>query len=215
MSASLSDLLTESQQLGHLGPGPIATQIAHAIAFAAAAPSAPARALDLGAGGGLPGLVLAARAWPAAWWCLLDARTRRVAFLEHAVARLGLEKRTEVVAARAEEVGRNPEHRGRYDLVVSRSFGSPGVTAECAAPLLAIGGHLVVSEPPASDVVLRWPADGLAEVGIGPPTAVAIDTPAPSGSGRIVAHLVVLKLVGEVPDRYPRRVGVPAKRPVF
>ncbi len=215
MSASLSDLLTESRQLGFLGPAPVATQIAHAMAFAAAAPSVPVRALDLGAGGGLPGLVLAARVWPAARWCLLDARTRRVAFLEHAVARLGLEERTEVVGGRAEAVGRTIEHRGRYDLVVSRSFGSPGVTAECAAPLLAIGGHLVVSEPPEADVSLRWPAGDLAELGFGVPRAVTIDAGRTPGSDRVIVHLVALELVGEVPTRYPRRIGVPGKRPVF
>lgn len=206
----LTDLLTESRQLGFLGPAPVEDQLSHAAAFAEAVPDPPVRALDLGAGGGLPGLVLAATVWPLTRWCLLDARARRTAFLVEAVERLGLTDQVEVVTIRAEEHGGRQDERGAYDLVVARSFAAPGVTAECAAPLLRPGGHLVVSEPPTSITDERWPPAALARLGFDPPQAVVVP-----GEAREPTHLVRIPLASAAPERYPRRVGIPAKRPLF
>lgn len=208
MTTTLTDLLSESRQLGFLGPTPVEGHIRHAAAFAEAVTEAPARSLDLGAGGGLPGLVLAAQFWPTTRWTFLDAQLRRTEFLTYAVEELGLDDRVEVVMERAEVVGRDDSHRGGYDLVVSRSFGAPAVTAECAAPLLRPGGALVVSEPPAASLESRWPAVEVAKLGLA--AGVAVSVP-----GDVEAHLVRFILDGTVPDRYPRRTGIPAKRPLF
>lgn len=218
MTDPLTGLLEESRQLGFLGPGPVEPHLHHALAYAQAVSPAPARALDLGAGGGLPGLVLAARTWPDTRWTFVDAQARRTDFLRRAVATLGLDDRVSVEEARAEEVGRADAHRQRYDAVVARSFGAPAVTAECAAPLLVTGGTLVVSDPPSADLDhrpgegplgARWPADGLAELGFGPAAPVVVD---PGGAP---VHLATMVLVTPTGERYPRRVGVPAKRPLF
>ena len=93
--------------------------------------------------------------------------------------------------------------RASADVVVARSFGSPAVTAECGAPLLRVGGVLVVSEPP-EGAGERWSDDGLAELGLGAPTV--IEGP-PS--------FVRLSLERPVDERYPRRVGIPGKRPLW
>lgn len=211
MTTSLTDLLTESRQLGFLGPGPVEEHIAHALAFAAAVPEAPARALDLGAGGGLPGLVLAISIWPDTRWVFLDAQERRVAFLEDAVRAAGLGDRVDVVLERAEVYGRRDDARSAFDLVVARSFAGPPVTAECAAPLLRVGGALVVSEPPSTAVSVRWPGEGAALVGLGPAESVEV----PGRRGADPTHLARLPLLRIPDDRYPRRVGVPTKRPLF
>lgn len=209
MTAPLTDLLTESRQLGFLGPGPVDGHICHAAAFAAAAVEVPARALDLGAGGGLPGLVLAATVWPQASWCFLDAHERRTDFLRRAVQRLGLADRVQVQTARVEEHASLPGVRGTFDLVVARSFSTPAVTAECAAPLLRAGGFLLASEPPTAQGDGRWPSEGLSRVGFAPAEAVVVD----SGNGPV--HLVRICLVTPADRRFPRRTGVPAKRPLF
>lgn len=205
MTALLVELLEESRRRGFLGPGPIEGHLDHARAFAVAVPDAPGRALDLGAGGGLPGLVLAVTVWPEARWTFVDAQAKRTAFLHEAVEALGLEARVEVVHERAELVGRDPAHRGDYDLVVARSFGPPAVTLECAAPLLRAGGAFVGSEPPTGDLAVRWPEAGVALLGGASPEPVV----APG------AHLVRIVQAQPCPDAYPRRVGIPAKRPLF
>jgi len=164
------------------------------------------RVLDLGSGGGLPGLVLATYR-PELELTLLEARRRACRFLREAVTALDL-ARVAVVEARAEDAARRPDLREAFDAVVARSFGPPAVTAECAVGFLRIGGRLVVSEPPGGEerdgATARWPVPGLEDLGYAPPAAGG-------GSG---ASFVVLEKTRR-DDRWPRRVGVPAKRPVW
>jgi 16S rRNA (guanine527-N7)-methyltransferase len=205
--------LERSQDLGFLGPGPLDAQVHHALGFVrppasvdpavAEALAAPGRFLDLGSGGGLPGLVLACLAWPDAAGTLVDAGERRCEFLGEAVTELGLDDRVTVVRGRAEEVGRSPDLRARFDVVVVRSFGPPAVTAECAAPFVRESGAVVVSEPPPGPQE-RWPSEGLALLGLEP----AADWSEPF-------RYQALRQSTLCPDRYPRRVGIPAKRPLF
>ena len=163
----------------------------------------PGRCLDLGSGAGLPGLVLALW-WPGSEWVLLDVGSRRTAFLREGVARLGLGDTVEVVTGRAEELGHDPGRRGATDLVVARGFGPPAVAAECAAPFVAVGGITVVSEPPGGRPD-RWPAAGLALLGMAPGPSVTT-----SGG-----TYQVLEQRGPCPAPLPRRTGIPAKRPLF
>ena len=187
---------------GALGPGPVEDHLHHALAWAEVLP-APSRFIDLGSGGGLPGLVLAL-VFPGTRATLLDARARRTESLQRSVEVLGLGDRVEVHLGRTEEAGRDPALRGAFDLAVARGFGPPPATAEAAAPFLMPGGVLSVSEPPEarSD---RWPTDGLAELGFGPAEHIRHGE----------AGFMVTRLAGSCPDRYPRRTGVPEKRPLW
>lgn len=204
---TLDDVLGRARELGFLGPGPIAGHIAHSHGFAAAfGDTPPARVADLGSGGGVPGLVLAL-VWPDSAVSLIDANERRTAFLAEAVELLGLSERVAVVRGRAEEVARDPDHRSQYDGVVARGFGPPPVTAECAAPLLAVGGRLVVSEPP--EDLARWDTDGLGQLGLDPGAGIEVSV----SDG--LAHYRVFRAVMACPDRYPRRTGIPGKRPLW
>ncbi len=197
----LEGVLAESRNRGFLGPGPLGPQIRHAQGFASLLEGAPRAFLDLGSGGGVPGLVLAIE-WCESSGVLLDAAERRTEFLREACEMLGLTGRIEVVCGRAEEVART-ELRGRFDVVTARSFGGPATTAECGAPFLAPEGLLVVSEPP-TEAPARWPADGLDSLGL----EVAFS---PTATRRYVA----LRRTGPLDDRWPRRTGVPAKRPLW
>lgn len=176
----------------------MAEHVTHAARFAAAAPDPPADALDLGAGGGVPGLVLA-RTWPASRWVLLDVHLRRTAFLTSAVVELELDDRVRVVRSRAEEAGRDDSLRGHFDLVTARSFGPPAVTAECGAPFLRLDGSLLVSEPPHGGD--RWPADALAPLGLAPDAQVA--------------GIQVLRLDRLPESRFPRTAAAMKRRPLF
>ncbi len=209
----LYELLSEARTAGFLGPGPLEPQLRHAEAFAAIAqrlaaegPSTP-RVIDLGSGGGLPGLVVA-EAWPEAVLVLLDASARRTSFLRRAVDRLGLASRVAVLEERAEVAGRQSGLRGGFDVVLARSFGRPAVVAECAAPLLKVGGWLIVSEPPSTGEgaagEARWPAEALQPLGL-EATAMVHEG----------FDYQTLRQSAPCPERFPRRNGVPAKKPLF
>ncbi len=170
----------------------------------AASGAGSSSASGAGGGGAAGGAGSAAPGGAGFPWTLLDSRRRSVTFLREAVGTLGLAGRVAVVEGRAEDVGRSPEHRGRYRLVTARGFGPPAVTAECAAALLVVGGRLVVSEPPGSGGE-RWPAYALERLGLGLLKVVRLH----QGS------FVVLEQRSTCPDAYPRRAGVPAKRPLF
>ena len=201
--AALLAVLARARDLGFLGPGELEPHVTHAMGFALALGEAPRRVADLGSGAGVPGLALALW-WPDLELVLVEAGARRVEHLTTAVEELHLGPRVRVVHERAELVGRDPDHRGRFDAVVARSFAAPAVTAECAAPLLVLGGVLVTSEPPGDDD--RWAGlRGVAGLGLSAEGGV-------QGSGR---HYHRCRKVGATDERYPRRVGVPAKRPLF
>lgn len=157
--------------------------------------------MDLGTGGGVPGLPLAV------WrddlrWVLVDAMAKRVAFVRSAVADLGIS--ANVIEGRAEELARTGDWRGAVDVVVSRSLAAPAVAAEYAAPFLRVGGTAVVAEPPGG-APGRWSADGLAQLGLRRGPVLFAPT----------ATLQVLEQREPCPEKFPRRVGVAAKRPLF
>ena len=202
---ALKQLLAKARRYGYLGPGPLDGQILRSLAFAAFANTCE-RAMDLGSGGGLPGLVLAS-AWPATTWYLVDSNRRRSEWLRSAVRSLGLERRCVVVCERAEVIGKS-ELRGAFDLVTARGFGPPSPTAECAAPMLRAGGELVASDPPQLGAS-RWPPEALATLGLVRTSTVTVATPAgPVTLSRMLATTAC-------PSDYPRRVGIPFKRPLF
>ena len=213
LDTRLGEVLSEGQRRGLVGPGDVSMHIEHALGFLGAAVSAApsgfrlddGQVLDMGSGGGLPGLVLAASR-PGLEIVLLDANLRSTSFLSEAVEALDLAHRVSVVRARAETSGRDAARRGRFDLVVARGFGRPAVTAECGSPFLRVNGRLVVSEPPADKLEpgSRWPPAALAELGL-----------RPLELRRDEFAYQVLVRDRPCPDAYPRRSGVPAKRPLF
>jgi len=146
--------------------------------------------------------------WPGVTLALLESNGRRAAFLRRAIERLGLERRVSVLEGRAEVCGREPGLRACFDGALARSFGRPAVVAECAAPFLKVGTWLLVSEPPRADGDddghSRWPAGPLRQLGLQPADVLHEGF-----------EYRVLRQVEACPERFPRRNGVPAKRPLF
>lgn len=202
------EALGRSAELGFLGGMPVGDQIDHALGFVHAAESrmeeAPASIADLGSGGGVPGLVLLS-CWPGSRILLIESNERRAGFLLSECSGRAETGNVEVLHARAEDAAHSASFREKFDLVTSRSFGAPAVAAECGAPFLAAGGLMVVSEPPDSDGG-RWPSDGLDQLGLRPSTRLRFNDS--------YGYQVLAKF-RETPDRFPRRVGIPAKRPLF
>jgi 16S rRNA (guanine527-N7)-methyltransferase len=208
--AKVTDILRRSAALGFLGGMSLPDQIDHSLGFVHAVESLsaagpPARAIDLGSGGGIPGLVLAA-CWPRCDLVLLDASERRTAFLGTEVSGVAGFGNVEVVRLRAEEAGHLDLYRETFDLVTVRSFGTPAAVVECGSPLLVRGGVMIVSEPPDRGESSRWPTEGIAMVGMEVDRRIRFDDR---------FSYQVLRKTTPTPERYPRRVGVPAKRPLF
>ncbi len=157
--------------------------------------------MDLGTGGGVPGLPLAY------WrqdlrWILCDAMAKRMAFIRRAVDELEID--VVVLEGRAEELAVLPEHAHQVDVLVARSLAAPGVAAEYAAPFLKAGGKAVIAEPPGG-APERWSPTGLKELGMRTGHSLFAGT----------TTLQILEQVTECPATFPRRVGVAAKRPLF
>ena len=199
----LLDVLGEAQGRGLLGPGPVEEQVAHSRGLAQLVGEPPGTFLDLGSGGGVPGLVWALE-WRDARATLLDSRRRAAGFLEDAAKALALTGRVAVATGRAEDLARRADLRGAFDLVVARAFGPPAVTAECAVGFLGAAGRLVVSEPPGPDAG-RWPAAGLRQLGL--------EGPRISRQGDAAG--AVMTRSAPLDPRWPRRAGTPAKRPLW
>jgi len=198
--------LEESRARGFLGPGAIEPHISHSEGFALCweehSPTPPHRFLDLGSGGGLPGLVLLAR-----WGCeavFVDSMEKRMNFIREVLEMSDAPPGGTVITARAETLARDPEFEASFDLVVARSFGPPAVVAECAVRFLKIGGKLIVSEPPNDDERIRWNHKALTKLGLHD-----------EGRVRHGAAFRVLTKVKQTPREYPREVGVPGKKPLF
>ncbi len=127
-------------------------------------PAAGWRVVDIGAGGGMPGLVVAVMR-PDLAVTLVEADRRKAGFLVHVAGLLDLDNVT-IAARRAEEMGRDPEHRARYDAVVSRAAAPPPLLVELAMPLMRAGASLwaLVSDAPAAAAGLTADEVGAAAV---------------------------------------------------
>lgn len=166
-------------------------------------------AVDLGSGGGVPGIPLAL-ARPGTQWILVDSVRKKADVLASISAELGLANVT-VVAERAELLGRDPSHRERHGVVAARACAPLPVLAELALPLLRVGGTLLAWKGPLTedDEEVRRGRAALAQVGgklleIRGATASAL-------GGHTIA---IAAKVGPTPDRYPRRPGEPSRRPL-
>lgn len=160
---------------------------------------------DLGAGGGLPGLVLAA-ALPEAEIHLVESSGRKCEFLRSAAGAMDLEN-VEVVWSRAEEWR---DGLGRCDVVCARALAALGVLCEYAAPLLADGGVLVAWKGTIDDVEAADAAAAAEHLGLAPEPVRAVVPFA--GSERRTLH--VLRKIGPTPPAFPRRAGMATKRPL-
>jgi 16S rRNA (guanine527-N7)-methyltransferase len=163
------------------------------------------RIADLGAGAGVPGLILAA-ALPGAEVTLVESVARKGGFLERAVAAMELAN-ARIVVARAEAW---TEGRDHHDLVTARALAELPVIVEYAAPLLAPGGALVAWKGRRNHAEEADGASAAAMTGLEASPALSV-SPFPGVEDR---HLYVYLKLGETPPRFPRRPGIARKRPI-
>jgi len=165
-----------------------------------------AAVIDVGSGAGLPGIPLKI-ARPDLSVTLLETSSRKAAFLELAAEELRL--KVEVLEARAEDAGRDARWRERFDIGVARAVAPLAVLCELVLPFIRPGGKAVLLKGPAVTGELAPGRLASAKLGGGDPRLIPAGLP--GGVGRTV---VVIEKVGPTPPGYPRRPGIPARRPI-
>jgi len=171
------------------------------------AATAGLRVLDVGAGAGFPAvpLKLACPAWHVT---LLEATRKKCDFLEHLAIVLPL-RETRVLWGRAESAARAPAEREQYDLVLARAVAELDVLAEYMLPFARLGGYCLAWKGEASEEV-RAAAHAIELLGGRLSGVHAVRVPGVDAARSIV----VIEKVAPTPEAYPRREGVPAKRPL-
>ena len=161
--------------------------------------------VDVGSGGGLPGLPLKI-ARPELAVTLVEADSGKAAFLVQACARLGL-RDVEVVARRAEVVGHEARYRESFDVAVARALAALPVLVELCLPLVRIGGRLLAQKTDKEEV-----GDAGRAIELLGGTLLSVAR-APS-IARMTGTVVVISKVRTTPSTYPRRPGTPARKPL-
>ena len=167
-----------------------------------------ARFLDIGSGGGFPGMPLKI-VFPALMATLIDSTSKKTAFLVHLREVLGL-RDVEICTGRAESLAHQPELRGTFDFVFARAVGSLRVLAELALPFCQPGGMVIAQKNLNNDDEIERAQRAVETMGGVLKEVKEVPLLSP-GAPRA---LVVLEKVGVTPQRYPRRPGMPAKRPL-
>ena len=191
-----------------------AVQERHFLDSLAAGPALPATVLegsegllDVGSGAGFPGVPLKI-GYPRIDVTLLEATAKKTAFLRHVVERLGLEG-VEVVTGRAEEEAHRREMRERFGAVVSRAVARLDVLAELCLPFCAVGGVMIAQKGHKVEAELYEARNAIDTMGGRADDRGMLVTP-PVGVGK----LVIIQKQRETPPNYPRRAGIPSKRPL-
>ncbi|MGB2827613.1 MAG: 16S rRNA (guanine(527)-N(7))-methyltransferase RsmG [Dehalococcoidales bacterium] len=164
--------------------------------------------IDVGTGAGIPGIPLKILL-PEIELVLLDATKKKASFLEHITEKLKI-KNTGVVVGRAEEVAHRPEYRQQFDLVLSRAVAELSALVELTLPFCAIGGRFIAQKK--GDLKAEVQSARRAISLLGGELADMKRVELSEFSDK--RWLVVIDKVGETPAQYPRRPGIPAKRPL-
>ena len=166
------------------------------------------KTIDVGAGAGFPGLPLKI-VCPGLQLTLLEATGKKVGFLEHVVSRLELTG-VKVIKGRAEELGRDAGHRESYDLALARAVAELPVLVEYALPFCRLGGLFVAQKGAEADAETREAEGAVATLGGTLRHIVSLELPGLAEP----RSLVVIEKIAPTPEKYPRRPGIPSKRPL-
>ncbi|MGN1383380.1 MAG: 16S rRNA (guanine(527)-N(7))-methyltransferase RsmG [Eubacterium sp.] len=162
--------------------------------------------IDVGTGGGFPGVPLAVL-FPEKTFTVEDSLQKRIRVIQDLLSRAGITN-VEAVHARAEDLGKDPVHREQYDLCISRAVSRMSVLAEYCLPFVKEGGFFISYKGSDLDQELH---DGEKAVQV---LGGEIDRVQPAGMEGMQHQFVVVKKVKHTPKKYPRKAGTPGKTPI-
>ncbi len=165
-------------------------------------------AIDVGSGAGFPGIPLSIML-PGVRFTLMDALQKRVEFLQSVIDALHLN--AEAVHLRSEDAARRPEFRERFDIAVARAVAPMNVLCELLLPFVRVGGRMLAMKGPNLDDELRDADRALTT--LGGAIERVIEMPIPGRDWNHRGAWIVK--VSATPEKYPRRAGMPEKRPII
>ncbi len=167
----------------------------------------PGKVVDVGSGAGFPGIPLKIML-PEMRLTIIESVQKKTIFCKHLVEALGLEG-VEVEALRAEDAGRSPRHRQQYDWALARALGPLPVVAEYLLPLVRVGGAMLAQRGPGGAQDAQDAKLPMLTLGGRLRQARAVSLP-----GLEERYLLVVEKVKPTPPEYPRRAGIPSKKPL-
>ncbi|MDF1514235.1 MAG: 16S rRNA (guanine(527)-N(7))-methyltransferase RsmG [Anaerolineae bacterium] len=165
--------------------------------------------IDVGTGAGFPGLVLKVLC-PNMLLTLLEATAKKVTFLEHMVKQLSMEN-VVVLKGRAEELGQDPHHREMYDWAVARAVADMPILAEYLLPLVKVNGRMLAQKGERAPAEVHRSERAIHQLGGRLRRLVPVELHGIADT----RYLVVVDKIASTPKRYPRRPGIPTKRPLI
>ena len=164
--------------------------------------------IDIGTGGGFPGVPLKI-VNPDLEVTLLDSLNKRIIFLNEVIEQLGLEGIV-AVHGRAEELSIKPKYREQYDICVSRAVASLDTLSEYCIPFVKVGGYFVSMKGPDIDEELKSSKNAIDTLGARIVDTKLIKIPETD----IVHSLIIIQKIRQTPTKYPRGGGKPKKNPL-
>ena len=164
--------------------------------------------IDIGTGGGFPGIPLKIL-YPHLELTLLDSLNKRVNFLTDVIDQMKLDK-TKAIHGRAEELARNPSYREMYDLATSRAVAPLNTLIEYSLAFVKIGGYFIAMKGPNYDDELSEARDAINTMGGMLKKVVNYSLPYGYGDRSII----IIEKIKSTPTKYPRGQGKPRKKPL-
>ncbi|HSL44877.1 MAG TPA: 16S rRNA (guanine(527)-N(7))-methyltransferase RsmG [Anaerolineales bacterium] len=170
--------------------------------------SPPEHLIDIGTGAGFPGVPLKI-IYPNLKLTLVESVGKKAMFCQHIVRVLGLEQ-VEVIQARAEDLGQNPQHRETYDWAVARAVANLNVLSEYLIPLVKVGGNALAQKGESGPAEAQSAEKAMELLGGKLKQLIPVNLPGVADD----RYLVVVEKVAATPPKYPRKPGIPMKMPL-
>jgi len=170
--------------------------------------SPPNHLIDVGTGAGFPGIPLKIL-YPNLKLTLVESVRKKVMFCQHIVSLLGLEP-VNVLQARAEDLGQDPQNREEFDWAVARAVANLNVLSEYLIPLVKVGGTMLAQEGESGPAEAQSAEEAMKLLGGKLRQLIPVKLPGVADD----RYLVVVDKVAATPPKYPRKPGVPGKQPL-
>lgn len=166
------------------------------------------KVIDIGIGGGFPGipLLIAFHDWKL---CAVDSINKKLEFIKVLSDKLSLTDRVEIICSRAEELGQDYHRRESYDLAITRAVSKMNIISEYCLPLVVKNGYFIAYKGKSAEEETIESQKALSILGGNVEKIISY-----SLTGEEQRSLIVIKKTGATPEKYPRRTGVPLKKPL-